>query len=173
MVSTKTVSLTRYCNMNTASLQKTQAGRELEWWSKWSDELLQRVLVLPVLQYSSAPSFRRLFSVAPLSWMMAPVNFLEPCAIHMGVNLRRRDIRMTQHRLHRAQIGTSFEKMGGKRMAQGMRRYPLLDAGGQRVTANELPESLPRQRPARAVDKHKTAGSILGQSRSADLDVVE
>ena len=124
-------------------------------------------------QYSITPPFQVFFSVAPLSRMMSPVNFLESRTVHVSVNLRRRDIRMAEHRLHRAKIGASFEKMGSKRMAQSVRRYSLFDAGRQSVTANELPEPLPRQRPARAVDKYKGAGPTLGQSQSCALNIVE
>src|SRR5262245_34577663 len=49
----------------------------------------------PILQHSGTPSFQGFFSVTPLSWMMAPVNLFESCAVHMGVNLRGRDVRMT------------------------------------------------------------------------------
>src|SRR5262245_61210550 len=63
--------------------------------------------------------------------------------------------------------------MGGKRMAEGVRCYAFFDTGCQRMTANKLPEPLSGQRPARAVDKHKNTGTILGQSRPRALDVVE
>ena len=60
--------------------------------------------------------------------MKLPVHLLQSRAVHMGVDLRGRDIGMAQHRLHRAQIRSAFEQMGGEGMAQSVRRHPLVDA---------------------------------------------
>src|SRR4029077_7436177 len=103
--------------------------------------------------------------VALLSWMKSPVYLLESCAIDVGVNLRRGNIRMAQHRLYGAKIGAALEQMGGKRMTQGVRRDPFLDTGCQRITADQFPESLARQRASRAIDKYKSAGFAFEQSR--------
>ena len=60
-------------------------------------------------------------------------------AVDMGVNLRRRDVGMSQHRLQCAQISAPSQQMRGKGMAQHMRA----DFGGvkprfARKTANSL-----------------------------------
>lgn len=44
---------------------------------------------------------------------------------HMGVNLGRRNVRMTKHGLDRSQIGPVGQKMGRKGVAQDMGRYAL------------------------------------------------
>jgi len=46
----------------------------------------------------------------------------------MGIDLRRRNIGVAEHRLHRAQVGAAFEQIGRKGVTQGVRRYPLVDA---------------------------------------------
>src|SRR5580704_11250869 len=42
----------------------------------------------------------------------------------MGVNLCGRDVTMTEHLLHGAQVGAAFEQMRREAMAQRMRAYP-------------------------------------------------
>ena len=49
-------------------------------------------------------------------------NFAQPFGLYMGIDLGRRDIRMTQHLLHRAKIGASFQQMAGETVAQHMGR---------------------------------------------------
>jgi len=44
--------------------------------------------------------------------------FAQPVGLDMGVDLRRRDIGVTQHLLDAAQIGAVVEQMAGKCMAQ-------------------------------------------------------
>ena len=39
-------------------------------------------------------------------------------AAHVGVDLRRGDIGVSEHGLHRAQIGATLDQVGGKRMPQ-------------------------------------------------------
>ena len=79
------------------------------------------------------------------------MHLLQPRAIDMGINLRRRDIGVAEHGLHRAQVGAAFEQMGRERMAQGVRRDSFVDAGGQSVAANQFPEALAAERLAGAV----------------------
>jgi hypothetical protein len=40
--------------------------------------------------------------------------FFQPAPLDMRIDLRRRDIRMSQHGLHRPEIGASFEQMSGE-----------------------------------------------------------
>jgi hypothetical protein len=46
----------------------------------------------------------------------------------MGINLGRRDIGMTQHDLHTAQVGATLEEMGGKTMTEHVGREPVENA---------------------------------------------
>ena len=64
------------------------------------------------------------------------VHFFEPRAVDVGVDLRRRDIGVAEHGLHRTQIGAAFEQMRRKGVAQGVRRYSFFDAGRQSVATN-------------------------------------
>ena len=77
--------------------------------------------------------------------MVAPMDFLQIGPIHMGIDLCRRDIRVAQHGLHRAEIRAALEQMRGKRVAQRVRGHPLLNPSGQSVAMNQLPERLTGQ----------------------------
>jgi len=57
--------------------------------------------------------------------MVAFDNFLQPQIGHMGVNLGGGDVGMTEQQLQHAQIGTVVEHMGGKGVAQAVRRQPF------------------------------------------------
>src|SRR5277367_6150406 len=58
---------------------------------------------------------------------------LQPLVRDMRVNLRRRDIRVAQHRLDTAQIGAAFDEVGGEGVAQDVwRKFVGVDAGVNR-----------------------------------------
>ena len=52
--------------------------------------------------------------------MMLRMNFLQPFARHMRVNLCGGDIRMAEQQLHHAQVRAVIDEMGGKRVPQCM-----------------------------------------------------
>lgn len=70
---------------------------------------------------------------------------------NMGVNLGRRNIRMTQHLLDAAQISIMVQKMGRKGMAQHMRAdLARIQPCGQRQTLEQLEKPLAAERFASA-----------------------
>ena len=90
----------------------------------------------------------------------------------MGVDLRRADVGVAEHGLDRAQIGPPLDQVGGKRVAQLVRRQALADAGGARVGGEQLPEALAghgaapvgheqRRRAARAEQRRAGRGQVL------------
>jgi hypothetical protein len=48
------------------------------------------------------------------------VHGAQPRFEHVRVDLRRREIRMTEHELNHTKVGASFEQMRRERMAQHM-----------------------------------------------------
>lgn len=70
------------------------------------------------------------------------MNFFQARAVDVRVDLGRGDIRVSQHQLHRAEIGAALDQMSGKRMAQRVRRHFFFNTRGQGMAANELPEAL-------------------------------
>src|SRR3990167_8415494 len=65
---------------------------------------------------------------------------------YLGVDLRGRNVGVSQQHLHHAQISTVVEQVCRKRMAQGVRRQVLGDARVQRVLLDQLPEHLAAHR---------------------------
>ncbi len=70
---------------------------------------------------------------------------------------------MPEHRLHRTQIGTVFQQMGGKGMAQGMRGNVLEDAGLQGAALDNLPEALACQPLPGAIEKEEGLSPSLSR----------
>ncbi len=92
-------------------------------------------------QYSTAPllhdsSIPFHFAVAALSWVKPAMHFFESSAINVGIDLRRRNVRMTQHRLNRPEVGAPFKKMGREGMPKRVRRHSLIYGGGQSIAAD-------------------------------------
>ena len=67
---------------------------------------------------------------------------------------------MTQHDLHRAQIGAPLKQMGGKGVPEGVGMNFLRHIRFCRVLFHDLPESLPRQPLSQAVQKKDVALAI-------------
>jgi len=68
--------------------------------------------------------------------MQIPNQAFEALVQHVGVDLRRGDIRVAKKRLHDAQVCPVVQEMTGKRMAQDMRRdFPRAQprGGGKRL----------------------------------------
>src|SRR5262249_44952233 len=55
------------------------------------------------------------------AWMRLGVDFFEPRRVDPGIDLRGREAGMAEQGLNRAKIAAIGEKMGCKRMAQGVR----------------------------------------------------
>ena len=72
---------------------------------------------------------------------MAPLHQLaQTRPADVRVDLRRRDVRVTQHLLHRAQIGATFQQVGRKRVPQDMGRELVGNAKQLSVAANAVPD---------------------------------
>src|SRR3954464_3306325 len=76
----------------------------------------------------------------------------------MGVDLGRRQIRMTEQLLHGPQVGSAFQQVRSVRVPEGVRvQGPPV---GQRVTLDDA-MGVPRtQPPAPSVEEHRTRGRI-------------
>jgi hypothetical protein len=79
----------------------------------------------------------------------------------MGINLGGRDIGVTQHDLHTAQVGATLEEMGGKTMTEHVGRQPVEDAGIPAMGGQKLPEPLTGQAPAARGYEKVSAGASL------------
>ena len=48
------------------------------------------------------------------TWMMRFIHLFQPLFDYMGIDLRRRDVRMAEHQLDRPQIRATLQQMRGK-----------------------------------------------------------
>jgi hypothetical protein len=96
--------------------------------------------------------------------MVLRVQAFHALASDMGVDLGSGEIRVAEQHLHDSQVSPMIEKVGGKRMAQRVRRKWFVDAGGLRVTFDEVPERLSGHRFASSSRKE-----MIGSSLPEDL----
>ena len=80
------------------------------------------------------------------------VQTLQPLLVDVRIDLGRRDVRMPEHHLDRAQIRPVLQEMGREAVPQHVRRE-LADAGLDAVGREVLPETDPAHGVARAVDE--------------------
>ena len=95
-------------------------------------------------------------------------------AADVRVDLRRRDVGVAEHRLHRAQVGAALDEVGRERVAQLVRRDVAArepHAGASRVAAQQLPEPLARHRPAALGQEQRALGRIAHERRAIVGDV--
>src|SRR5262245_11980389 len=77
-------------------------------------------------------------------WVCIEVGVTPARVRNMGIELRRAQVSVAEHLLHRAQIGASFEQVGGKGMAQQVR----VDSGGiEAGLSGQSPEDEEGTRP--------------------------
>ena len=72
---------------------------------------------------------------------------LQPGPGHVGVNLSRRQIRVTQKQLYHAQIGAVVQQVGRKGVTQGVRRKGPLHANLLPIALDAVPKGLPGHGP--------------------------
>ena len=87
----------------------------------------------------------RLFGVALRwsvlgSWMGFVVDFAESFDRHVGVDLRRVELLVSQERLDRAQVRAAFEHQRRRRVAEHVATAGLRDARRSQVASDELAE---------------------------------
>src|SRR4029450_6591678 len=73
--------------------------------------------------------------------MEAVVDGAQPRLEHVSVNLCRREIRVTEHQLTRAQVRTTLEQMGRKRVSHDVRAERPWEACSPAIRFQDLPES--------------------------------
>ncbi len=93
------------------------------------------------------------------------VFFLKVSAVHMCIDLSRRNVRVSQHLLNSYQVRSTLEKMSGKTVPERMRRNPLPDAGVAHVPSDYLPRTHPAQWPAVLVEEHGPLGAAAVELR--------
>src|SRR5260221_11391495 len=78
----------------------------------------------------------------------------------MCVDLSRRDVRVAEHHLDRAEIGAALEEMARERMAEHVWRDAAPKPGLCRRLAHDRPERLPRERSPAWVHEQPAAVAL-------------
>src|SRR5882757_3399772 len=100
------------------------------------------------------PSFDVLYRGLP-SRMELVVDAAHPLFEDVGIDLRRRQIRVAQHHLDRAQVGTALQEVRGKGMSQSVRAQRPCKARLLRIALQDLPETNTRQSSTAATRAHE------------------
>src|SRR5260221_8978955 len=83
---------------------------------------IQMVAMVPLISSKSDRTF--VHARAGGARMKRAMHLAQVALGQMRVNLRRRNVAMTEHLLHGAQVGAAFEQMRREAMAQGVRADP-------------------------------------------------
>lgn len=98
-----------------------------------------------------------LFAVLYIAGMMFYDFTAQSVPVNMCVNFCCSDRFVTQHTLYGAQVGASFKQVGGKGMAEGVRRDGAPYARQQGVFLDHLPDVLAAQALAGTVEEKVAA----------------
>src|SRR5262249_5395283 len=96
--------------------------------------------------------------------MASFVDFLQPFADDMSVDLSRRNVGMSQHHLHSPQVGAMLQQVRRKGMTQNVGRDVLADARLKCMFLEDLPKRLSRYCSAPGVEKQQLR-SVLAAYR--------
>ena len=91
--------------------------------------------------------------------MMAVIERAQTLGVDVGIDLGGRDVGVSEHHLHGSEIGAVLEQVGGEAVAEhmwGELWYPH----AKTIVPEVLPESLPAERAAPAVDKHPLVAAL-------------
>src|ERR1041384_6180852 len=104
--------------------------------------------------------------------MKPPVDAAQVVPIHMGIDLGGREIGVSEHLLQRAEIGATFQQMGGEGVPEGVGRHPPRDPGAPRNPLDDTPRSHPRQGSAARVEQHASPAlpPAEGGTRGVEID---
>lgn len=100
---------------------------------------------------------------------------VQALAADVRVDLGGRDVGMTEHGLHRAEVGAPFEEVRREAMAQFVRVDVLHDPRDGRVSLDVLPERLSGEWPTAHAEEHHPrvhAARLVGPSRTYVGEVV-
>src|SRR5262245_56970001 len=103
--------------------------------------------------------------------MCVEVDVLEAFGAQVRVELRRRDVRVAQHLLQRAQIAAARQQVRREAVAERVRTHPGRQSGRGRVALDDLVEALACEAGAALVDEQPRLPALADESRAAALEV--
>src|SRR5271156_2387120 len=114
---------------------------------------IQMVAMVPFRSFKSVGTFRR--ARASRARMKRAMHLAQVALRQMSINLGGRDVAVTQHLLHGAQIGTALEQMGREAMAQSVRADPCESRIGSGPSFEGLEKSLAGHRATEPRDENR------------------
>src|SRR5690242_359698 len=101
-------------------------------------------------------------------WVRLEVQLPAPPIGYVGVELRRREVRVSQHLLHRAEVGATFEQVCGERVPQEMRMDALrLQPGLLRQPPEDQERARTREPSAFGVEEQLRAVTCIEERPAA------
>ena len=79
-----------------------------------------------------------IFSVLNVPWMVLNDLTSQHIPVDMGVDFSGRNRLVSQHTMGGAEVGPSFQQVGGERMTEGMGTYVFMDTGGLRLLLDDM-----------------------------------
>jgi len=92
--------------------------------------------------------------------------------VYVSINLGRGNIGMPKHHLHRPQVGTVAKKVGGKGMADHVRRDFLIDSNHQSGCSDYLPKSQAGHTGTAPGNEKKIAALVFENEGPGGIEVV-
>src|SRR5271156_5409934 len=114
---------------------------------------IQMVAMVPLRSSKSVRTFRR--ARASRARMKRAMHLAQVALREMRVNLRGRDVAVTEHLLHGAEVCAAFEQMRGEAMPQCMRADPRESRIVGGPSFERLEKSLPRHRASEPRDENR------------------
>src|SRR5687768_7470903 len=94
--------------------------------------------------------------------MITPVHLSQILAIDVGIDLRRGNIRVSEHFLHRPEVRSPLQEMRCEGMTEGMGVHALGDAAALDILLQDLPRPHAGERLAPRVQKERLAATTAG-----------
>src|SRR5690348_16461955 len=88
--------------------------------------------------------------------MELAVNGSEEFAVNVSVYLRRGNVSMSEHFLHRPEVSATLQQVSGELMPESVRRNRLLDSRKLDVFSQNLPRTHSRKRLSARVEKENS-----------------
>lgn len=101
----------------------------------------------------------------PRAWMSLIIRFGQMLKVQSGVDLRRRDVGVTQHLLHRSQVLRGLQNVAGEAMAQHVRMYMCGQASRLREFRELCLDNTRRDAPASCSDEQGIGVGISSARR--------
>jgi hypothetical protein len=103
--------------------------------------------------------------------MVSAMFFLKVSAIHMRIDLSRRDVRVTEHFLYRNEVGAALQQVRGEAVPERMGRDVAIHPRIPNVLSDDLPRAHPAEWAPMLIQEDHTSGLAAIQLRASSSKV--